>query len=64
MFSTSDELWSELEAAGKAESDPFWRMPFDSQYMKQIDSTNADLCNTGGRMAGVRPPLALRLASK
>ncbi|KAG0140612.1 hypothetical protein CROQUDRAFT_664949 [Cronartium quercuum f. sp. fusiforme G11] len=52
VFSTSDKLWSDLEAAGKAEHDRFWRMPFDDAYMRQIDGTNADLCNTGGRSAG------------
>ncbi|KAI8445123.1 cytosol aminopeptidase family, catalytic domain-containing protein [Phakopsora pachyrhizi] len=52
VFSTSDELWSHLDAAGKAEHDRFWRMPFDDCYMRQIDTSNADLCNTGGRLAG------------
>jgi len=52
VFSTSDNLWSHLEAAGKVEEDRFWRMPFDDFYMRQIDSSNADLCNTGGRTAG------------
>jgi hypothetical protein len=53
VFSTSDNLWSHLDSAGKAEQDRFWRMPFDDFYMRQIDSSNADLCNTGGRTAGV-----------
>ncbi|KAA1129164.1 hypothetical protein PGTUg99_032295 [Puccinia graminis f. sp. tritici] len=52
VFSTSDNLWSHLDSAGKAEQDRFWRMPFDDFYMRQIDSSNADLCNTGGRTAG------------
>ncbi|EGG12142.1 uncharacterized protein MELLADRAFT_54777 [Melampsora larici-populina 98AG31] len=52
VFSTSDKLWNDLDAAGKAEHDRFWRMPFDDTYMGQIDGTNADLCNTGGRTAG------------
>ncbi|MBW0473128.1 hypothetical protein O181_012843 [Austropuccinia psidii MF-1] len=52
LFSTSDELWKKLDAAGRAEHDRFWRMPFDDFYMKQIDTSNADLCNTGGRIAG------------
>ncbi|KAH9815527.1 cytosol aminopeptidase family, catalytic domain-containing protein [Melampsora americana] len=52
VFSTSDKLWNDLDAAGKAEHDRFWRMPFDDTYMSQIDGTNADLCNTGGRSAG------------
>ncbi|KAI0030943.1 leucine aminopeptidase [Vararia minispora EC-137] len=48
----SDELWKELHAAGEAEHDRFWRMPLDSAYSPQITSSNADLCNTGGRSAG------------
>ncbi|KII93026.1 hypothetical protein PLICRDRAFT_35203 [Plicaturopsis crispa FD-325 SS-3] len=52
VFSTSDSLWHELEAAGLAEHDRFWRMPLDSEYGPQIHSSNADLCNTGGRPGG------------
>ncbi|KAI7965162.1 hypothetical protein MJO29_003260 [Puccinia striiformis f. sp. tritici] len=52
VFSTSDNLWTHLDSAGKVEQDRFWRMPFDDFYMRQIDSCNADLCNTGGRTAG------------
>ncbi|KAF8597740.1 hypothetical protein BDV93DRAFT_452379 [Ceratobasidium sp. AG-I] len=52
VFSTSDELWSELNAAGEAEHDRFWRMPLDEAYGPQIYSSNADLCNTGGKSAG------------
>lgn len=29
-----------------------WRMPLNDSYLKQIDGTPADLCNTGGRPAG------------
>ncbi|QRV90477.1 leucine aminopeptidase [Ceratobasidium sp. AG-Ba] len=52
VFSTSDSLWDELNAAGEAENDKFWRMPLDEGYGFQIYSSNADLCNTGGRPAG------------
>ncbi|KAH9978875.1 cytosol aminopeptidase family, catalytic domain-containing protein [Lactifluus volemus] len=52
IFSTSDSLWEELHAAGEAEYDRFWRMPLDEDYGPQIHSSNADLCNTGGRPAG------------
>lgn len=51
-FTESDSLWKELKAAGEAESDPFWRMPLDDAFLRQISSSNADLCNTGGRPAG------------
>ncbi|KDN37099.1 hypothetical protein RSAG8_10374, partial [Rhizoctonia solani AG-8 WAC10335] len=52
VFSTSDTLWNELNAAGQAEHDRFWRMPLDEAYGPQIYSSNADLCNTGGKSAG------------
>ncbi|ELU40836.1 leucine aminopeptidase [Rhizoctonia solani AG-1 IA] len=52
VFSTSDTLWNELNAAGLAEHDRFWRMPLDEAYGPQIYSSNADLCNTGGKSAG------------
>ncbi|KAG6380599.1 cytosol aminopeptidase family [Boletus reticuloceps] len=52
VFSTSDELWQKLHAAGESEYDRFWRMPLDEDYGPQIHSSNADLCNTGGRSAG------------
>ncbi|EDR01445.1 uncharacterized protein LACBIDRAFT_186220 [Laccaria bicolor S238N-H82] len=52
VFSTSDELWNELHAAGEVEYDRFWRMPLDEDFGPQIYSSNADLQNTGGRPAG------------
>ncbi|KDQ49592.1 hypothetical protein JAAARDRAFT_42702 [Jaapia argillacea MUCL 33604] len=52
VFSTSDSLWQELYAAGEVEYDRFWRMPLDDEFGPQIHSSNADLCNTGGRPAG------------
>ncbi|KIK68766.1 hypothetical protein GYMLUDRAFT_68599 [Collybiopsis luxurians FD-317 M1] len=52
VFSTSDELWQRLHAAGEHEFDRFWRMPLSEDYGPQIYSSNADLCNTGGRPAG------------
>lgn len=51
-FTESDSLWKELKAAGEAEADPFWRMPLDDTYLKQISGPSADLVNTGGRAAG------------
>ncbi|KAA1086934.1 Microtubule-associated protein, microtubule dynamics during spindle orientation [Puccinia graminis f. sp. tritici] len=52
VFWTSGNLWSHLVSPGKAEQDRLWQMPFDDFYMRQIDSSNTDLCNTGGRTAG------------
>ncbi|KZO91083.1 putative cytosol aminopeptidase [Calocera viscosa TUFC12733] len=52
VFTNSDSLWSELQVGGAEEHDRFWRMPLDDDYMHQIDQSNADLQNTGGRPAG------------
>jgi aminopeptidase len=52
VFSTSDSLWEELHVAGEVEYDRFWRMPLDEDFGPHIYSSNADLCNTGGPLAG------------
>ncbi|KAL4070318.1 cytosol aminopeptidase family, catalytic domain-containing protein [Scleroderma citrinum] len=52
VFTTSNKLWEQLHAAGEVEYDRFWRMPLDEDYGPQINSSNADLCNSGGKPAG------------
>ncbi|KAF9918479.1 bleomycin hydrolase [Lobosporangium transversale] len=53
VFSTSNSLWTELDAAGEEAHEAFWRMPLHSIYLPQITTnTIADLINTGGRSAG------------
>ncbi|KAI0960807.1 hypothetical protein AcV7_000089 [Taiwanofungus camphoratus] len=52
VFTNSDFLWQEIDVAGQAEHDRFWRMPLDEEFGPQIYSSNADLCNTGGRPGG------------
>ncbi|TFY51394.1 hypothetical protein EVJ58_g10593 [Rhodofomes roseus] len=52
VFTNSDTLWQDLDKAGKMEHDLFWRMPLSDAYAPQITSSNADLCNIGGRSAG------------
>ncbi|KAI0713970.1 cytosol aminopeptidase family, catalytic domain-containing protein [Earliella scabrosa] len=52
VYTNSEELWTDLHAAGLREHDRFWRMPLDEEYGPQIYSSNADLCNTGGKRAG------------
>jgi len=51
-FTRSEELWSELEQAGKQTFEKFWRMPLDDLYKDQLKSTLADIKNVGGRPAG------------
>lgn len=54
VFTNSDKLWSNLEKAGKATADPFWRMPLNDGYLKEMqESLVADLNNLGkGRSGG------------
>ncbi|KAJ3066674.1 hypothetical protein HDU98_010045 [Podochytrium sp. JEL0797] len=53
VFTTSDTLWNQLDAAGKVSGEGLWRMPMDvDAYKSQIESTVADLKNVGGRSAG------------
>jgi aminopeptidase len=54
VYSSSPLLYNALASAGAAEYDRMWAMPLDEDgYGPQIyDSSNADLCNTGGRPGG------------
>ncbi|KAI7885453.1 cytosol aminopeptidase family, catalytic domain-containing protein [Mucor mucedo] len=54
VFTNSDKLWNNLEKAGKTTSDPFWRMPLNDGYLKEMkESSVADLNNLGkGRSGG------------
>ncbi len=52
MFSNNDELSDRLISAGLATGEPVWRMPLSPEYDKLIEAKNADIKNTGGRMAG------------
>ncbi|KAL1915305.1 uncharacterized protein VTP21DRAFT_6763 [Calcarisporiella thermophila] len=53
VFTNSTSLYKELESAGEAEADPFWRMPLNVEYKKLITkSTTADLINSAGRAGG------------
>ncbi|ESK95549.1 leucine aminopeptidase [Moniliophthora roreri MCA 2997] len=52
VFSSSDELWNDLNVAGEYEFDRLWRMPLSEDYGPQIYTSNADVCNVGGTPAG------------
>jgi leucyl aminopeptidase len=47
LFTDDDALANALLAAGKAESDPLWRMPLWSPYAKYLESPVADINNAG-----------------
>jgi leucyl aminopeptidase len=52
-FSHHDEIVNALIQAGTAVQDPLWRMPLWSDYQRMIDSSIADMNNSGAsRMAG------------
>ncbi len=55
LFSNNDELADMLVASGKDTGEQVWRMPLGepgSSYDKLINSTFADMKNTGGRWGG------------
>lgn len=52
LFSNDDALADNLAKAGIVTDERVWRMPLGMEYDKMIDSKNADMKNTGGRMAG------------
>jgi len=52
LFSNDDTLAQHLTAAGLSTDEKVWRMPLGTDYDKLIDSRNADMKNTGGRLAG------------
>ncbi len=55
LFSNDDELADMLVASGKDTGEQVWRMPLGeigSSYDKLINSTFADMKNTGGRWGG------------
>ncbi|KAF5825663.1 cytosol aminopeptidase, partial [Dunaliella salina] len=51
VFSSCDETWSALEAAGIEEDDPIWRLPLHKPYRKMIESKVADISSTAGEGA-------------
>lgn len=53
LFANRDALADELLAAGRAVSDPLWRLPLWQPYQKMLDSYLADVANSGAsRHAG------------
>ena len=51
LYANDEELAQAIEAAGKAEGEPVWRMPLGPGYDKMIDSPNADMKNISGKPA-------------
>ncbi|HEV2558441.1 MAG TPA: leucyl aminopeptidase [Microvirga sp.] len=59
LFSNNDELADRLVAAGQATGERVWRMPLGPEFDKMIDSSFADMKNTGGRFGGSSTAAAL-----
>lgn len=52
LFSSDDELASELLQAGEQSFDRVWRMPVSDDYQELLDSPFADIANIGGPYGG------------
>ena len=52
LFSNNDELSDNITQAGLDTAEKVWRLPLSPDYDKLIDSKNADVKNSGGRLAG------------
>jgi leucyl aminopeptidase len=52
LFSTDDNLATQIIAAGQATGEKVWRMPLAKAYDRAIDSRFADMKNSAGRPAG------------
>lgn len=52
LYANDENLAESLLAASLQINDKFWRLPLWEEYQEKIDSTIADVANTGGRDAG------------
>lgn len=52
MFTTDETLTRELVQAGQETQDTVWLMPMDDAFDKMMDSSVADMLNSGGRYGG------------
>jgi len=52
VFTGSDEVAGQLQAAAETSTEKVWRFPLDPVFDKMIDSPHADMKNIGGRVAG------------
>ncbi|GAX74877.1 hypothetical protein CEUSTIGMA_g2323.t1 [Chlamydomonas eustigma] len=48
VFSSCDQLWSELQDAALEEGEMLWRLPLYKGYRKMLESKVADMASTGG----------------
>ncbi|MDR1041082.1 MAG: leucyl aminopeptidase family protein [Deltaproteobacteria bacterium] len=52
LFSTDDALASDIQRAGLASGEDFWRLPLYAPYSEDLKSETADFRHAGGRAGG------------
>lgn len=52
LFSTDEDLVTELLTASNISRDTVWRLPLEDEYQELLDSNFADIANIGGPLAG------------
>ncbi len=52
FYTDDDTLADALGAGSEVSGEPVWRMPLWRPYRSMLESSIADICNSGGRMAG------------
>lgn len=52
MFTASEDLAKQLQAASESSQDLCWRMPLDEEYAEGLKSNFADVANVAGRAGG------------
>ena len=52
VWTSNDDLATEIEECSKATGDKTWRMPLEDSYNKQLESKIADLTNCGTKYGG------------
>ena len=52
LFSSSDELATQLQMAGESSLDLCWRLPLDDEYAEGLKTNFADVANVAGRAGG------------
>ena len=52
LWTTNDELASEMKAAAESAGEKFWQLPMEEKYFEGLKSQIADMKNTGPRAGG------------
>lgn len=52
LWTTNDDLATQLKTAAQTAGEKFWQMPLENKYFEQMKSSIADMKNTGSRAGG------------